>query len=210
MRIAELEQRQQQVLREIELRLAADAERLSAESEEQRAGVARLRTELDRTLEEALGLARSELDVHAAERRRALHELEERMSRRERELTEQAQREEVEAVQRVKAGFEDVSRRQIEQLERAVERAVGVTCRRGRAAVRAAREDVARGRREAARTRARPRREHLFARGRDGARRAARARRRRRRTAARASRRRRSGRSSSGGTTSSSRRRSSA
>ena len=123
-RIAELEQRQQQVLREIELRLTADAERLSAESEEQRAGVARLRTELNRTLDEALGLVRSELDVHAAERRRALHELEERMARRERDLTEQAQREEVDAVQRVREGFEDVSRRQIEQLERAVDRAV--------------------------------------------------------------------------------------
>jgi hypothetical protein len=123
-RVAELEQRQQQVLREIELRLTADAERLSAESEEQRAGVARLRTELNRTLDEALGLVRSELDVHAAERRRALHELEERMARRERELTEQAQREEVDAVQRVRAGFEDVSRRQIEKLERAVDRAV--------------------------------------------------------------------------------------
>ena len=123
-RIAELEQRQQQVLREIELRLTADAERLSAESEEQRAGVARLRTELNRTLDEALALVRSELDVHAAERRRALHELEERMARRERDLTEQAQREEVDAVQRVREGFEDVSRRQIEQLERAVDRAV--------------------------------------------------------------------------------------
>ncbi len=123
-RIAELEQRQQQVLREIELRLAADADRLSAESEEQRAAVARLRTELNRTLEDALGVVRSELDVHAADRRRALHELEERMARRERELTEQSQREEVDAVQRVKAGFEEVSRRQIEQLERAVDRAV--------------------------------------------------------------------------------------
>jgi hypothetical protein len=123
-RIAELEQRQQQVLREIELRLAADAERLSAESEEQRTAVARLRTELNRTLEDALGVVRSELDVHAADRRRALHELEERMARRERELAEQSQREEVDAVQRVKAGFEEVSRRQIEQLERAVDRAV--------------------------------------------------------------------------------------
>jgi hypothetical protein len=123
-RIVELEQRQQQLLREIELRLAADAERLSAESEEQRAGVARLRTELNRTVDEALTLVRSELEVHAADRRRALHELEERMSRRERELTEQSQREEVDAVQRVRAGFEDISRRQIEQLERAVDRAV--------------------------------------------------------------------------------------
>ncbi len=124
MRIVELEQRQQQVLREIELRLTADSERLSAESEEQRAGVARLRTELNRTVDEALGHVRSELEVHAADRRRALQELESRMARRERELTEQTQREEADAVQRVKAGFEDVSRRQIEQLERAVDRAV--------------------------------------------------------------------------------------
>ena len=147
MRIAELEQRQQQVLREIELRLAADAERLSAESEEQRAGVARLRTELTRTLEDALGVVRSELDVHAADRRRALHELEERMVRRERELTEQAQREEVDAVQRVKAGFEDLSRRQIEQLERAVDRAVAAhadeAAQRFSQLVKTSREDAA-------------------------------------------------------------------
>jgi hypothetical protein len=123
-RIVELEQRHQQLLREIELRLTADSERLSAESEEQRAGVARLRADLNRTLEDALGQVRSELDAHAAERRRALHELENRLTRRERELTEQAQREEADAVQRVRAGFEDVSRRQIEQLERAVDRAV--------------------------------------------------------------------------------------
>ena len=123
-RIAELEQRQQQLLREIELRLAADAERLSAESEEQRAGVARLRADLTRTLEDSLGVVRSELEAHAAERRRSLHELENRLGRRERELTEQAQREEADAVQRIRAGFEDISRRQIEQLERAVDRAV--------------------------------------------------------------------------------------
>jgi hypothetical protein len=123
-RISELEQRQQQLLREIELRLTADAERLSAESEEQRTGVARLRADLNRTLEDALGQVRGELEAHAAERRRALHELESRMSRRERELAEQAQREEADAVQRVRAGFDDISRRQTEQLERAVDRAV--------------------------------------------------------------------------------------
>jgi hypothetical protein len=124
LRIAELEQRQQQLLREIELRLTADAERLSAESEEQRLGVTRLRAELNRTLDDALNLVRSELETHAADRRRALHELESRMAGRERALTEQAQREEADAIQRVRSGFEDLSRRQIEQLERAVDRAV--------------------------------------------------------------------------------------
>jgi hypothetical protein len=146
-RIVELEQRHQQLLREIELRLTADSERLSAESEEQRAGVARLRADLNRTLEDALGQVRSELDAHAAERRRALHELENRLTRRERELTEQAQREEADAVQRVRAGFEDVSRRQIEQLERAVDRAVAShadeAAQRFAQLVKASREDAA-------------------------------------------------------------------
>jgi hypothetical protein len=123
-RIVELDQRQHQLLHEIELRLTADSERLAAESEEQRAAVTRLRAELTRTLDEALGLVKSELDAHAAERRRSLHELETRLTRRERELSEQAQREEADASQRIKAGFEDVSRRQVEQLERAVDRAV--------------------------------------------------------------------------------------
>ena len=146
-RIAELEQRQQQLLKEIELRLTADAERLSAESEEQRAGVARLRAELTRTLDDALSVVRSELETHAADRRRALHELETRMARRERELMEQAQREEADAVQRVRTGFDDLARRQVEQLERAVDRAVAShadeAAQRFGALVKTAREDAA-------------------------------------------------------------------
>ena len=123
-RIAELEQRQQQVLREIELRLAPtpSGSRPRARSSAPRwPGSAPSSTARSRTRS---ALVRSELDVHAADRRRALHELEERLARRERELAEQSQREEVDAVQRVQAGFEDVSRRQVEQLERAVDRAV--------------------------------------------------------------------------------------
>ena len=147
LRIGELEQRQQQLLRELELRLTADAERLSAESEEQRASVVRLRTELSRTLDEALGLVRTELETHAADRRRALHELENRMAGRERALSEQAQREEADAIQRVRAGFEDLSRRQIEQLERAVDRAVAShadeAAQRFAALVKSSREDAA-------------------------------------------------------------------
>jgi hypothetical protein len=146
-RIVELDQRQQQLLREIELRLTADAERRSAESEEQRAAVGRLRADLNRTLEDALGVVRSELEAHSAERRRALQELETRLARRERELSEQAQREEADATQRVKAGFEDVSRRQIEQLERAVDRAVAShadeAAQRFAQLVKASREDAA-------------------------------------------------------------------
>lgn len=146
-RIADLRKRQEQLLGEVEQRLLADAERLSSESEEQRSAVGRLRSDIDRTLEEALALVRSELDTHASERRRALSELESRLTRRERELTEQAQREEAEAVQRIRASFEDVARRQVEQLDRAVERAVASyaaeAAQQFAGAVKSAREDAA-------------------------------------------------------------------
>ena len=121
--IADLVQRQKHLVSDAELRIAADADRLAAESEELRAGLQRLRTELEKSLEDALAAARGEVEAHAAERRRALHELDERMRRRERELMERIEREEVEATQRIHAGFEDVGRKQIEQLQRIVERA---------------------------------------------------------------------------------------
>lgn len=124
-RIGEIGQRHEHLLAELELRLNADAERLSADHEEQRAALGRLRSDLDRALDETRSVTRNELDVHSAERRRALQELEERLSHRERELMEQGQREEIEAVQRIRTGFEDASRRQIEQLQRTVERSVG-------------------------------------------------------------------------------------
>jgi hypothetical protein len=121
--IADLLQRQKHLVSEAELRIAADADRLAAESEELRAGLQRLRTELEKSLEDALAVARGEVEAHGAERRRALHELDERMRRRERELMERIEREEAEATQRIRAGFEDVARKQVEQLERIVERA---------------------------------------------------------------------------------------
>jgi hypothetical protein len=123
MRIGELTEHQKRQLADVEGRLASDAERLAAESEEQRAAITRMRAEIEKTLEEALAAARAELDTHAADRRRALHELDERIRRREKEMGELIAREELEATQRIRAGFEDVQRRQIEQMERIVQRA---------------------------------------------------------------------------------------
>jgi hypothetical protein len=123
LRIGELAQRQKQLVSEVEARIAADSERLAAESDELRSAVQRIRSELDKALEEALASARADLESHAAQRRQALHELDERMRRRERELLERIEREELEATQRIHAGFEDVGRKQVEQLQRVVERA---------------------------------------------------------------------------------------
>jgi hypothetical protein len=147
-RLAELGERQKQLLAEAGARLDADGERLAAESEAQREGLARLRAELDKSLEDLLASARTEVEGEAAERRRALHELEERMRRREKELMERIEREEVEAAQRIRTGFEDVQRRQVGQLARTVERATATYADEGTqqfaALVKSSREDAAR------------------------------------------------------------------
>jgi uncharacterized phage infection (PIP) family protein YhgE len=121
--LAQFGQRQKQLISEAEARIAADAERLEAESEQQRAGLRRLRDDLTRATQEAVEAGNAELETFASERRRALHELNERLRRRERQLAEVVEREETEAVRRIHAGFADVERRQLEQLERIVSRA---------------------------------------------------------------------------------------
>src|SRR5205823_13190735 len=99
--------RQRRLIEEAEERLTADAERLESESEAQRAGLVKLREELERATEESIAAARAELDAHAADRRRALHGLGERLRRPARELHERIEREETEAVQRIQSRFAD-------------------------------------------------------------------------------------------------------
>ena len=121
--LGQLAQRQKQLISEAEARIASDAERLEAESEQQRAGLVRLRDDLARATQDAVAAGTSELDSFAAERRRALHELNERMRRRERQMSELIEREETEAMRRIQAGFAEVERKQIEQLDRILQRA---------------------------------------------------------------------------------------
>jgi hypothetical protein len=147
-RLAELADRQKQLLTDAGARLDADAERLATESDTQRESLVRLRADLDKALEDMLISARSEVEGEAAERRRALHELEERMRRREKELMERIEREELEAAQRIGSGFEDVQRRQIEQVARTVERATtsyaDEATQQFAALIKSSREDAAR------------------------------------------------------------------
>ncbi|MEX2211747.1 MAG: hypothetical protein WD689_08305 [Gaiellaceae bacterium] len=116
-------ERQKQQLGEAEARIVSDAERLTATADQERATIVRLREELGKASAQVVNESTAELESHAAERRRALHELSERLRRRERELAERIEREESEAVQRVHGGFADLERRALEQLERANERA---------------------------------------------------------------------------------------
>jgi hypothetical protein len=121
--LTQLGQRQREAVTAYEARLAADAERVEAASEEQRVGLLKLREALQRFGTEFLEEGRSEIEIHAAERRRALHEVGERIRTRERSLREQIDREEVEARNRVAAGLADAERRHLANLERAFDRA---------------------------------------------------------------------------------------
>jgi hypothetical protein len=144
--LAQLAQRQKQLISDAEARIAADAERLESESEQQRAGLVRLRDELARVTQEAVEAGNAELEGYASERRRALNELNERIRRRERQLAELIEREETDAVRRIEVRFADVERRQVEQLERVLTRATSsysdAAAQQFADAIRAARESA--------------------------------------------------------------------
>jgi hypothetical protein len=121
--LTQLGERQREAVAAYETRLEADAERVEAASEEQRLALGKLREALQRFGTEFLEEGRSEIEVHAAERRRALHEVGERIRQRERALREQIDREEVEARTRLASGLADAEKRHLATLERAFDRA---------------------------------------------------------------------------------------
>jgi hypothetical protein len=118
-----LGERQREAVAAYEARLDADAERVEAASEEQKLALLKLREALQRLGTEFLEEGRSEIEVHAAERRRALHEVSERIRNRERALREQIDREEAEARSRLSSGLADAEKRHLATLERAFDRA---------------------------------------------------------------------------------------
>ena len=119
---AELDKRQRQAFAAYDARLTADAERVAVVSEEQKKALAQLRAEFERVAAAAFEESRSEIETHAAERRRSLHEVSERLRARERALREQIDREEAEARSRLAAGLAEAEQRQIAQLERVIDR----------------------------------------------------------------------------------------
>ena len=122
-KLVELGEKQREAIATYEARLDADAERLDAASEDQRLALTKLREELQRFGTSFLEEGRSDIEIHAAERRRALHEVSERIRSRERALREQLERDEAEARARIAAGLEEAERRHLSALDRAFERA---------------------------------------------------------------------------------------
>jgi len=117
-----IEAKQRQLMAEVESKIGQDAEALQSEIDEQRGLLTRLRAELKRSTEDVIQQANAELEQHAAERRQALHEVADRLRRRERDLQELVDRESTDAAQRIQAALGDIERRQVEQLQRIVSR----------------------------------------------------------------------------------------
>lgn len=140
--------RQRQLMTEVEARIGQDAEGLKSEIEEQRGVIGRLRQELNKAAHEIVQSASAELEQHAAERRRALQEIADRLRDRERDLKEVVEREGGEAAQRIQAALGDIERRQGEQLQRVVARAAAryseAANQQFETTIRSAREEAAR------------------------------------------------------------------
>jgi hypothetical protein len=117
-----IESRQTQLMAEATSKIGNDAERLQASVEEQRQLVTRLRAELANAAQEIAQQATNELEQHALERRRALHEVADRLRKREHDLKELVEREGNEASARIQMALGDIERRQVEQLQRIVSR----------------------------------------------------------------------------------------
>ena len=121
--LTQLSQRQKEALADYDARLRADADRLAAASEEQKRALVELRSQFEKLIGKFVEEGRAEVELHAAERRRALHEVSERLRARERVLREQIDREEAESRARVAAGLQESERRQLAQVEKTLDRA---------------------------------------------------------------------------------------
>ena len=65
--LTQLAQRQKQLIAEAEARIAVDAERLEGESEQQRAGLVRVREEIARATQEVGAAGTAELEGYASD-----------------------------------------------------------------------------------------------------------------------------------------------
>ena len=146
--LKKLAERQKVLIGQAESRLQDDREKIDEAGQLQVTAVQTLREELQRASELAAQELRAELDVHGAERRRALEEMSQRMKTRERQLAERVEREEADVVRRIQARFVDIERRQVEALERTTKQAAGrfaeAAALQFDSAVKSAREDAAR------------------------------------------------------------------
>ena len=122
--VSTLEQRMRQRIAEVESRVATESDDLDVTIDEQRVAAIRLREDLESTARDALAAALEELQLQADDRRRTIEELNERLRQHEHTVNEQVDHAETEARARIDLAFSDIERRQVENLDRALERKI--------------------------------------------------------------------------------------
>jgi len=122
-RLNALAQRQAEAIKAYEARLEADSEYLRTATEEQQTALSNLRSDRRSGGREAFEAGQAEIEVYADESRRALQEIAVRLREQERSIREQVEREEADAITRIHSSSEDIERRQLANLDRALERA---------------------------------------------------------------------------------------
>jgi hypothetical protein len=122
--VATLEQRLRQRIADVEQKVAAESDELDATIAEQRAAASRLREELETSARDSLERALEELQLQADDRRRAVDELNDRLRQHEQAVAEQVDVAESEARTRIELAFAELERRQVEHLERSLEREI--------------------------------------------------------------------------------------
>src|SRR5207245_6468216 len=123
-KVATVEHHQREHIADGAARIEAESGELGTTIDQQRAAAIRLREELEETAKQALSEALDELQSQAADRRRAIEDIAERLRQREHALAEQVESAESEARARLEIAAAELERRQIEQLERALAREV--------------------------------------------------------------------------------------
>jgi hypothetical protein len=146
--LAKLRESQRTLVAEAEERIHGDREKIDEAGELQAAAFAKLREELEHAAQGAAAAVQADLETHAAEGRRAVEEMNQRLKARDRQIAERIEREEIDVAKRLQARFADVERRQLESLGRATDQAVGrfaeAAALQFDGAVKTAREEAAR------------------------------------------------------------------
>lgn len=122
--VATLEQRLRQRIASVDVKVAAESDELDATIAEQRTAASRLRGELETSARDALARAFEEIQTQADDRRRTIDELNDRLRQHEQSVAEQVDTAESETRTRIELAFAELERRQIEHLERALEREI--------------------------------------------------------------------------------------
>ena len=122
--VTTLEQRLRQRITDVESKIETEAAELGSTVDEQRAAAIRLREALETSAKDALAHALDELQSEADDRRRAIDDMTERLRQHEHAVAEQVEQAESDARARIETAFAELERRQVEHVERAIEREV--------------------------------------------------------------------------------------